>query len=37
MNTSALLIAIITQGLIAGVTIYCFYLVLKKPNPKNPS
>lgn len=31
MNTSALILAILTQSLILGVTIYCFYLVLKKP------
>jgi hypothetical protein len=31
MNTSALILAIVTQGLILGVTLYCFYLVLKKP------
>lgn len=32
MNTSALILSVITQGLILGVTLYCFYLVLKKPN-----
>lgn len=32
MNTSALTLSVITQGLILGVTLYCFYLVLKKPN-----
>ena len=31
MNTSALILAIVTQGLILSVTLYCFYLVLKKP------
>jgi hypothetical protein len=31
MNTSALILSLITQGLILGVTLYCFYLVLKKP------
>lgn len=31
MNTSALILSLLTQGLILGVTIYCFYLVLKKP------
>lgn len=31
MNTSALILSLITQGLILGTTIYCFYLVLKKP------
>ena len=35
MNTSALILSLITQGLILGVTLYCFYLVLKKPNPEN--
>jgi hypothetical protein len=32
MNTSALILSIVTQGLITGVTLYCFYLVMKKPN-----
>lgn len=31
MNTSALILSLVTQGLILGVTLYCFYLVLKKP------
>ncbi len=31
MNTSALILSLITQGLILGTTCYCFYLVLKKP------
>jgi hypothetical protein len=35
MNTSAVILAVITQGLILGVTLYCFYLVLKKPNTEN--
>lgn len=35
MNTSAIILAVITQGLILGVTLYCFYLVLKKPNSGN--
>lgn len=32
MNTSALILSLATQGLIISVTLYCFYLVLKKPN-----
>jgi hypothetical protein len=32
MNTSALILSLVTQGLIISVTLYCFYLVLKKPN-----
>lgn len=31
MNTSALILSIITQGLILAITGYCFYLVLRKP------
>lgn len=31
MNTSALILALGTQALIAFVTLYCFFLVLKKP------
>ncbi len=31
MNTSALILSIVTQGLILTATFYCFYLVLKKP------
>ncbi len=31
MNNSALILALITQSFIFGTTIYCFYLVLKKP------
>lgn len=34
MNTSALILALITQTLVTGVTLYCFYLVLKKPESK---
>lgn len=34
MNTSALILALVTQGLILSVTLYCFYLVLKKPESK---
>jgi hypothetical protein len=34
MNTSALILAVVTQGLILSVTLFCFYLVLKKPNSK---
>ncbi|REG94352.1 hypothetical protein C8N25_101179 [Algoriphagus antarcticus] len=34
MNKSALILAIVTQGLILSVTLYCFYLVLKKPEIK---
>ncbi|TDQ19135.1 hypothetical protein DFQ04_0952 [Algoriphagus boseongensis] len=32
MNTSALIIAILTQGSILAITAYCFYLILKKPS-----
>jgi hypothetical protein len=32
MNTSALILSLVAQGLITSVTLYCFYLVLKKPN-----
>jgi len=35
MNTSALILAIVTQTLILVVTVYSFYLVLKKPNTDN--
>jgi hypothetical protein len=35
MNTSALILSLVTQGLILGVTLYCFYLVLKKPSSEN--
>jgi len=35
MNTSALVLAIITQTLILAITVYSFYLVLKKPNTDN--
>jgi hypothetical protein len=35
MNTSALILSIVTQGLILSVTLYCFYLVLKKPNSED--
>ena len=31
MNTSALILSILTQGMIVVATCYCFYLVLKKP------
>ncbi len=31
MNTSALVLVIFTQLSILGITVYCFYLVLKKP------
>ncbi len=31
MNTSALILSVVTQGLILAATVYCFYLVLKKP------
>ncbi len=31
MNTSALILAVITQVSILAVTVYCFYLVMKKP------
>lgn len=31
MNTSALILSIVTQSLILAFTVYCFYLVLKKP------
>lgn len=34
MNTSAIVLSILTQGLIIGFTLYCFYLVLKKPEQK---
>jgi uncharacterized protein (DUF3084 family) len=34
MNTSALILAIVTQGLILAATLYCFYLVLKNPAQK---
>lgn len=34
MNSSALLLAIATQVTVISVTVYCFYLVLKKPNPE---
>jgi hypothetical protein len=34
MNTSALILAIVTQGLILSMTLYCFYLVLKNPESK---
>lgn len=34
MNTSALILALITQALVLGVTLYCFYLVLRKPKVK---
>ncbi len=34
MNTSALILALITQTLVLGVTLYCFYLVLRKPKVK---
>jgi hypothetical protein len=34
MNTAALILAVVTQGLILSVTLFCFYLVLKKPNSK---
>lgn len=32
MNTSAIILSILTQGLIIGFTLYCFYQVLKKPD-----
>ncbi|GMQ32822.1 hypothetical protein Ataiwa_10940 [Algoriphagus taiwanensis] len=32
MNTSALILVILTQGTILGITAYCFYRVLKKPD-----
>lgn len=32
MNTSALILAVVTEGIILGVTLYCFYLVLRKPS-----
>jgi hypothetical protein len=35
MNTSALILSIVTQGLITGVTLYCFYLVMKKPKTED--
>jgi hypothetical protein len=35
MNISALILALITQSLILGFTVYCFYLVLKKPKTKD--
>ncbi len=31
MNTSALILSALTQSLIVVATVYCFYLVLKKP------
>jgi hypothetical protein len=31
MNTSALILSIVTQGLVVAATVYCFILVLKKP------
>lgn len=34
MNTSALILALFTQGVILAITLYCFYLVLKKPKAK---
>lgn len=34
MNTSALILALITQTLVLSVTLTCFYLVLKKPKVK---
>lgn len=34
MNTAAFIVALLTQGIIAGVTVYCFYRVLKKPESK---
>lgn len=34
MNTSALILSLATQILILAATAYCFYLVLKKPNPE---
>ena len=34
MNTAALIVAFLTQGIIAGITLYCFYRVLKKPETK---
>lgn len=35
MNTSALILAILTQSLILSFTVYCFYLVLKKPKTED--
>ena len=34
MNTSALILALFTQISVLSVTLYCFYLVLKKPKVK---
>ncbi|PZV83051.1 hypothetical protein CLV31_1073 [Algoriphagus aquaeductus] len=34
MNTSAIILSLVTQGLIIGITLYCFYLVLKSPSSK---
>jgi hypothetical protein len=34
MNTSALILSLITQSFVVTATVYCFYLVLKKPNPE---
>jgi hypothetical protein len=31
MNTSALILSILTQGIVLAVTVYCFILVLRKP------
>lgn len=35
MNTSALILSVVTQTLILAVTVYSFYLVLKKPKTDN--